>query len=126
MSRGGSRASSARFETVSIPVYAIIATDGEEEVAQVGAVPPVDVVREDARAEDEDEAEDDEQELRRQSMIARKTFSGRLPHADDVEGDEDDHDGAADDVPGVSPAAGPRRSRGSAGRRTPKMAIVMM
>ncbi len=40
MSRGGSRASSARFETVSIPVYAIIAIGiARKNWLQVGATP---------------------------------------------------------------------------------------
>jgi len=40
MSRGGSRASSARFETVSIPVYAIIAIGiARKKWPQVGATP---------------------------------------------------------------------------------------
>src|SRR5437763_6374572 len=40
MLRGGSRASSARFETVSMPVYAIIATGiASAKFAQLGAVP---------------------------------------------------------------------------------------
>ena len=40
MSRGGSRASSARFETVSMPVYAIIATGiASRKCRHVGATP---------------------------------------------------------------------------------------
>ncbi len=40
MSRGGSRASSARFETVSIPVYAIIAIGiARKKLDHVGATP---------------------------------------------------------------------------------------
>jgi hypothetical protein len=40
MSRGGSRASSARFDTVSMPVYAIIAIGiARKNALQVGATP---------------------------------------------------------------------------------------
>ena len=65
--RSGSRASSDRLETVSMPVYAIIAIGiARRKWLQVGATPEVDVRDEDVRREDEDEAEQHEQHLRRE------------------------------------------------------------
>ena len=77
--------------------------DRDEERAPGRRDAPVDVVDEDRRAEDEDEADDHEQELRREVDDRERDVQSRgLLDPDDVQGDEqDDHDRAADDVPRV-------------------------
>ena len=85
--RSGSRASSARFETVSMPVYAIIATGiASAKLDQVGACAEVDVRRDDVRREDQEEAERDEQQLRREVEHREQDVELRgLLDADDVQ-----------------------------------------
>ena len=96
MLRTGSRASSDMFETVSIPVYAIIAIGiASRKLLQVGAMPKWTFVDEDVRAEDEDEAEQHEQHLRRE--VDRGEYDvdlRRLLDPDDVQDDEQDDDDA--------------------------------
>ena len=77
--------------------------DRDREVRPRGRDAPVDVVDEDLRAEDEREADDHEQDLRREvDDCERDRELRRLLHADHVQRDEhDDHDRAADDVPRV-------------------------
>ena len=97
--RNGSRASSARFDTVSMPVYAIIATGiASAKLDHVGAVPKWMFVDEDVRREDEEEADRDEQELRREVEHREQDVElRRLLDADDVQADEQPREGDADD-----------------------------
>ena len=84
--RTGSRASSARFETVSMPVYAIIATGiASRKFAPRRRDAEVDVGRERRAAEDEDEADRDEQKLRGEVDDGEQDVEPRrLLDADDV------------------------------------------
>ena len=77
--------------------------DREQEVAPGRRRPEVDVVGERVRAENENEAEQDEQHLRREVDRGETDVDlRRLLNPDDVESDEDDDDDcAADDVPRV-------------------------
>ena len=77
--------------------------DRDREVRPRRRDAPVDVLDERLGAEDEREADDDEQELRREvDHRERDREPRRLLHADDVQRDEhDDHDRAAHDVPRV-------------------------
>ncbi len=90
MVRTGSRASSARFETVSMPVYAIIATGiDEQEVVPRRRDTPMDVRRQRRGAEDEHEAQQHQQQLRREVDDGEHDVeAGRLLDADDVQRDE--------------------------------------
>ena len=83
---------------------------------------PVDVVGEDARAEDQDEPDDHEQELRGEVDDGEEDVQPcRFLDPDDVQPDEQERSRARRRRrPTGSPAAAPRRSRGSAGRRTPR------
>ena len=100
--------------------------DREREVRPGGRDAPVDVVDEDRGAEDEEHAEQDEQHLGREVEHREDDRElRRLLDADDVERDEDhDHDRRRRRCPTGSSSAAPRRSRGSAARRTPTSATV--
>ena len=93
MLRAGSRASSARFDTVSIPVYAIIADgDREQELAPGRGDAPVRRSSTSvAGLKIEHEAEQDEQQLRREVDDGEQDVQRRgLLDADDVQRDEDE------------------------------------
>ncbi len=77
--------------------------DRDEELAPRRCDAELDVVDEDLRAEDQDEADDHEKRLRREVDHREQDVQVRgLLDADDVDPDEeDDHDRAADDVPRV-------------------------
>ena len=105
MLRAGSRASSARFETVSIPVYAIIPTGiASSEAAPRRRDAPVDVV--DQRLGAEDRARS--RAARAATCVAKSitasvmfSVAASLIPTTLSDDEDDDHDGAADDVPRV-------------------------
>ena len=102
--RTGSRASSARLETVSTPgVGEHCDRDRDREVRPRRRDSPLDVLDERLRAEDERETHDDEDDLGREVDDRERDRELRgLLHADDVQRDEhDDDDRADDDVPRV-------------------------
>ena len=83
--------------------------DREEEVPPGRRDPEVDVLLQDVRAEDEDEADQHEQHLRREVDHREQDVQlRRLLDPDDVQRDQEhDHDRAADDVPRVLPQRAP-------------------
>ncbi len=83
--------------------------DREEELAPGRRHAPVDVLLQDRRAEDEDEADDHEQELRGEVDEREQDVdpSGLLDPDDVQQHERGDHDGADDDVPGVVPKRRP-------------------
>ena len=96
MSRGGSRASSARFETVSIPVYAIIAIGiARKNALHVGATPQwMFAEKTTCGLKMSTKPSSTSRSCVAKSMTASRMFSRAASLiADDVERDEDDdHD----------------------------------
>jgi len=126
--RTGSRASSARFDTVSMPVYAIIATGiASAKFDQVGAVAEMDVRRDDVRREDQHEPEPDEQQLRRKvEHVEQHVEVRRLLDPDDVDADEQPGEQDPDDhVPRRRAQRLPEDREGSAARRSPRSRTVI-
>jgi hypothetical protein len=83
--------------------------DRDEKLLPSGGYPEADVVDEDTRAQDEDEAEDDEECLRREVDDGQEdVHPSGFANADDVDADEDDDDDGADhDVSRVLPERSP-------------------
>ena len=99
--RTGSRTSSARFDTVSIPVYAIIATGIESaKFDHVGATSEVDVRLEDvpARGRGSQPIPTSSSCVAKSSDREDDVDPRRLLDADDVHDDENDDHGDPDDA----------------------------